>query len=29
MFRNSLRLCNSLMVRIHPLSGTAGLQYAR
>lgn len=29
MFRNSLRLCNSLMVRIHPLSGTVGLQYAR
>lgn len=29
MFRNSLRLCNSLMVRIHPPSGTVGLQYTR
>lgn len=29
MFRNSLRLCNSLRIRIHPLSGNVGLQYAR
>lgn len=29
MFRNSLRLCNSLRARIHPVSGTVGLQHAR
>lgn len=29
MFRNSLRLCNSLACRVHPCSGTIGLQHVR